>query len=139
MKKHSTNYFNTFIQVAADCPVESAEFPKLNEKNKSLAYLQYEMLTACPYKYTSDELLLRIFMAKNSLEEEQRKELSDEYFSTGKPCLRSSPLAKRYGFGFHFDEKGKVALYPVESEAYQAFSENLELTQLRAMRNSRAK
>lgn len=102
MNKHSTNYYDTFIQVAADFPVETAEIPKINEKNKSLAYLQYEMLVDCPYKYTSDELLFAVYMAKNSLAEEQKKDFTNEYFSTGKPCLRSSPLAKRYGFGLHF-------------------------------------
>ncbi|HWV72688.1 MAG TPA: DUF6157 family protein [Pseudosphingobacterium sp.] len=29
MKTHTTNYFDTFIQVAEDCPVASGEVPSL--------------------------------------------------------------------------------------------------------------
>jgi hypothetical protein len=34
-------------------------------------------------------------------------------------CLRSSPLAKKYGFGLLFDREGRVALCPMESTEYK--------------------
>ncbi|MGQ7342016.1 DUF6157 family protein [Streptococcus suis] len=46
-------------------------------------------------------------------------------------------ISKRYGWGIHFDEEGKLALYPRESKEYQAFEKDETLTQIRGMRSSR--
>ncbi|WP_342481620.1 DUF6157 family protein [Paenibacillus sp. FSL L8-0340] len=32
-------------------------------------------------------------------------------FSKSNPCLRASMLSKRYGWGMHFNDEGKIALY----------------------------
>ena len=53
---HTTNYYNTFIQVADDCPVDNAEIPPV-KKPQSVAQIEYEMLVTNPYKYTSDDVL----------------------------------------------------------------------------------
>jgi len=47
-------------------------------------------------------------------------------------------LAKRYGWGFHHDGQGRVALVPLGSTRYQELSDDVSLTQLRAMRSRRA-
>ncbi|WP_262888194.1 DUF6157 family protein [Chryseobacterium gallinarum] len=52
-------------------------------------------------------------------------------------CLRSSPLAKRYGFGFHHNSEGKVALFPVESKEYQQFLNDNSVKKTKAMRSKR--
>ena len=48
MKIHTTNYFNTFIEIAADCPLESGEVPPLKGDNKTAANIQFEMISKIP-------------------------------------------------------------------------------------------
>lgn len=36
MKKHSTNYYNAFLAVAEDCPVEIAQEPPLKEPKSAV-------------------------------------------------------------------------------------------------------
>lgn len=136
MKVHTTNYKNTFLSVAEDIPVKKSEIPPV-KRNKTLANIQYEMLAGKPYQYTSDDVLFECFAQKNDISESDRKSARAEFFSKGQPCLRSSALAKRYGFGFHFDDQTKVALYPMESAEYENFICNESVEQTKAMRNKR--
>jgi hypothetical protein len=53
MKQHTTNYTNTFIEIADDCPVEMSEILTSRSENKTIPQMQYEMMTAKPYAYTS--------------------------------------------------------------------------------------
>ena len=117
---HSTNYYNTLIEIAEDCPVQTAEIPEPKGASKTIAALQFEMIIDQPYRYTSDEVIFNTYAAKNNLTSnlEQEKNI---FFSKGQACLRASPLTKRYGWGVHHNAEGKVALYPVESTEYQSF------------------
>ncbi len=117
---HTTNYRNTFIEVADDCPLQSAEIPPLKGDAKTIANIQFEMIAQNPYRFTSDEVIFKGFVLKNNISSnlEQEREL---FFSKGQACLRASPLTKRYGWGIHHNEAGKVALYPMESDEYEGF------------------
>jgi hypothetical protein len=125
----TTNYYETFISVADDCPVENAEIPPSKEP-KSIAQIQYEMVINKPYEYTSDDVLY----AANG----ERKGISKEQFlSKGQPCFRASPLIKRYGWGVHSNKEGRIAIYARESDEYRQFAEDDSLKQLKAMRSKR--
>lgn len=50
---------------------------------------------------------------------------------------RTSPLAKRYGWGFLFDTEGRVKLCPMESEEYRELVESGDVKVLEAMASSR--
>lgn len=126
----TTNYYNAFISVAEDCPIDKAEVPPVKEP-KSVAQIEYEMLVAHPYEHTSDDVLY----AANG---ERRGMSREEFFSKGQPCLRSSPLTKRYGWGVHSNEEGKIAIYPVESDEYATYADDVKLKQLKGMRSKRA-
>ena len=132
----TTNYYNTFIAVAPDCPRDTAEAPP-ERKHKTIARRQYERLVGNPYEYTSDDVIFSVYADRDEIPESERDEAREEYFQKGRACLRSSPLAKRYGWGFHFDEDGKVALYAVESAEYRKYHGDKRLNQLIAMRSSR--
>lgn len=136
---HSTNYFNTFIQVAEDCPVIAAEVPPIRGEKKSIANLQYEMLSENPYQYSSDEVIFTIYAIRKDITESEMEVEREKFFSKGQPCLRSSPLTKRYGWGVHSNDEGKVAIYGAETEAYEQFAQNDSISQTRAMRSKRAK
>ena len=133
---HTTNYYNAFIEIAEDCPAQSAEVPPQKGEEKTVANLQFEMIIENPYQFTSDEVIFKGFAIKNKLSSnlEQERAL---FFSKGQACLRASPLTKRYGWGIHHDAEGKVAMYPMESEAYQAFMQDSGVKKYKAMRSKK--
>jgi hypothetical protein len=133
----TTNYINTFIEVAEDCPVKAAEIPPQKEE-KTAANIQFEMVAHNPYKYTSDDVLFHVYATKNKLSGSKLKEEREKFFSKGQACFRSSPLTKRYGWGVHNDEKGKIAIYAIESPEYKKFVKDKSLEHTRGMRSKRA-
>lgn len=133
---HTTNYINTFIEVAEDCPVSQAETPP-EKKIKTLASMHYDRMTKYPYQYSSDDLIFECYLWKNDISQHEKEEARTAFFSKGQPCLRSSPLAKRYGFGIHHNEEGKVAVFPVESSGYQKLLKDNSVQKVKAMRSKR--
>ena len=133
---HSTNYYNSFIVVAEDCPVDKAEIPALKGDNKTSARLQFEMIADNPYTYTSDDVIFSLYAMRNNigLGDTQAREI---FFSKGQACLRASPLCKRYGWGVHFNGEGKIALYGVDSPEYLTFARDPNLKCYNAMRSKR--
>lgn len=133
---HTTNYTNAFIEVAEDCKVAQGTVPP-EKQPKTVAALQYELLAASPYGHTSDDLLFMIYALRNGVAEDEQPIRRAEFFSKGQPCLRSSPLAKNYGWGLHFDSDSKVALFPRGSSEYERLAGDPTLSHLKAMRSSR--
>lgn len=137
MKQHSTNYRNTFIEVAGDCPALEGTVPPLKKEGKTAAAIQFEMLSQNPYKYTSDDVLFQVYVNKNNLTKEELPAAREQFFSKGQPCFRASPLTKRYGWGVHADQDGKIALYGRESAEYEQFLANTDLQRVSAMKSKR--
>ena len=115
MKIHTTNYFNTFITTAEDTKAERGTPPESRRKDKTVAGMQFDMIAENPYKYTSDEVLYTIYAERNDIPETELDSAREQFLSKGQPCFRASPLTKSYGFGVHFNEEGKMALYGMES------------------------
>lgn len=136
MKIHSTNYFDTFIEVAEDTKASCGIIP---QSKTTIAEMQYDLIANNPYLYTSDEVFFRVFAQRNDLTENELPEAKAKFFSKGQPCFRASPLTKSYGFGVHADSNGRVALVALESEVYQQFLENPNIKKVKAMRSSRKK
>jgi hypothetical protein len=137
MKVHTTNYENTFIEVAEDCPAVSGEIPKQKGDAKTVTSILFEMISQNPYQYSSDDVLFQVFADKNDLTKSEYEDARKKFFSKGQACLRASPLTKRYGWGIHNNEKGKIALFGRETKQYQEFSKDKNLKVVKAMRNSR--
>ena len=133
---HTTNYFNTLIEIAEDCPLAAAEEPPMKGEDKTVARLQFEMILEHPYRYSSDEVIFGIFAARNGLQGSLQTE-RELFFSKGQACLRSSPLPKRYGWGVHHNAEGKVAIYPVDSEEYRRLATDTGVKKVKAMRSRR--
>ncbi|MYB76160.1 MAG: hypothetical protein F4X83_03500 [Chloroflexi bacterium] len=132
------NYTDTFISTAPDCPLANAKAPPLRGMRKSLPRIQYELLHGSPYTYTQEDVLWLAHVIHKELPESDRTaQHRQAFFTKGQPCLRSSPLAKKYGWGFHFDTDGRVALVPAGSPEYARFQEEQDLRQLHALRNRR--
>ncbi|MCB0657031.1 MAG: hypothetical protein KDC57_12890 [Saprospiraceae bacterium] len=137
MKEHTTNYFNTLIEIAEDSPVDHAEIPALKGDKKTVAYLQYELLIDHPYRYTSDDLIFKCHALRQEIEPVEWKEARTVFFSKGQACMRASPLTKRYGWGVHSDREGKIALVPAESATYQKLRDDGQVDKVKAMRSKR--
>jgi hypothetical protein len=137
MKAYTTNYKNSFIQIADDCPIIIAEQPPLKENKKSIANLQFEMIGKHPYRFTSDEILFALFVERNDISKSEMAKAKADFFSKGQPCFRASPLTKRYGWGVHFDENEKMAIYAAESKEYQQFCSNKNITLIKAMKSKK--
>jgi Family of unknown function (DUF6157) len=133
MKQHSTNYQNTFIQVADDCPAAGAEMPPVKEGAPTVANIQFDMISKNP----SDDVIFQVFAHKNDLSKSEYKAAREQFFSKGQPCLRASPLTKRYGWGVHYDKDGKIALVGAETAAYKKFSTDKTLKVIKAMKSAR--
>lgn len=136
-KPHTTNYQNTFIEIADDCPVKIGEIPPQKGDNKTVANSQFDLIAQNPYKYTSDDILFQVFAERNNISRSEQPAARAEFFSKGQPCLRSSPLTKRYGWGVHSNAEGKVAIYAVDSPEYRQFAKDKRLQHVRAMRAKR--
>lgn len=135
---HTTNYFNTLIEIAEDCPLDRGEVPPTKGDKKSVASLQFEMLQAHPYAFTSDDVLFTVFATRNDIPDDALDEQRHLFFSKGQPCLRASPLTKNYGWGVHSDVEGRIALYSVDSEEYQRLLADDAVIKKKAMRSRRA-
>jgi Family of unknown function (DUF6157) len=138
MKTHTTNYTNTFIEVAEDCPVKEGEIPPVKGDKQSIANMQFDMISRNPYKYTSDDVIFYCHATKNEIPKTGLKAEREAFFSKGQPCLRASPLTKRYGWGIHSDEAGKVAMYALGTTDYRKRTKDKSLTVVKAMRSKKA-
>ncbi|WP_114791223.1 DUF6157 family protein [Niabella yanshanensis] len=137
MKQHTTNYSNTLIEIAEDSPVEIAEIPASKGDTKTVARLQYELLAKHPYQYTSDDVLFEVYAQRNDITQAEYKAARDVFFSKGQPCMRASPLTKRYGFGVHADQNGKIALFGAETGDYRRLLKDDNIKKVKAMRTSK--
>ena len=135
--KHSTNYYNTFIEIAEDCKVFKGEMPPIKGEKRTVANLQFEWLFDHPYQYTSDEVLFGVFAIRKEFDKIELDEQRNIFFSKGQACFRASPLTKSYGWGIHYNEEGKMAIYGAETQEYKSFLEDESLKRIKAMRSKR--
>lgn len=94
----STNRPNTFITVSPDSPATKGETPA---KAGSVAALQYALLAAEPYAWTSDDLLFEVHARRHEIAPEERAAARHMFFAKPQACLRASPLVKTFGWGLH--------------------------------------
>lgn len=134
---HTTNYQNTMIMIADDSPSSAGEIPPVRGDKKSIANLQFELMHKAPYKYTSDDVLFEVYAIRNEITKAERKAARAQFFSKGQPCLRASPLTKRYGWGVHSDAEGKVALYGAETKEYKNLVDDKKLVKVKAMKSAK--
>jgi len=134
---HTTNYFDTFIAVAPDTAATAATEPP-QRPTPSVAELTYRMIAEHPYGFTSDDVIFGVWADRRGIAEVERESARAEFFAKGQPCLRSSDLGKRYGWGVHADAEGRVAVVPMDSDEYARLASGEGgVSVTRAMRSSR--
>ncbi|MDF1489896.1 DUF6157 family protein [Tessaracoccus sp. HF-7] len=82
----STNYANTFIQVAEDCPVTQAEVPPTRGNTPTVASLQYDLIAADPYRRTSDDVLFEVYALRQGIPEEEQADARAAFFAKTRPA-----------------------------------------------------
>lgn len=137
LKLHTTNYFDTFIEVSEDTKTAIGTKPTSKGDKKTIAEIQYDFISKHPYQYTSDDILFMVYAEKNDLTKTEYEQAREKFFSKGQPCFRASPLTKNYGFGVHSDNNGKVSLFGMETEDYQDFLADNKIKKVKALRSTR--
>jgi len=137
MKIPTKKYKNTFITIADDCPASIGEIPPIMVDSKTVANIQFEIITKNPYKFTSDDVLFQVFAERNDLLPNEYEKASAQFFLKGQPCFSAYSLTKRYVWGMHCNNKGKVVIFGAESEAYKYFLEDNSLKIVKAMKSSK--
>jgi hypothetical protein len=130
------NYYDTLIAVADDCPVAHSEVPEEKPGKKTVANIHYEMLADKPFTVRQEDVLFETWFRRQPDQTTDPREIAklrEEFFARPKPCLRTSPLAKRFGWGFLFDPEGRVKLCSMESDEYRSVLESGEVKVLKAM------
>ncbi|TAJ78844.1 MAG: hypothetical protein EPO42_07080 [Gallionellaceae bacterium] len=136
------NPANQFIEIAPDSPTKTAIVPQEKNGKPSIATIEYELLSSKPYAYTLAELKFATHVRRKHIPPAEvkahRQQLRDEFFARPYACMRASPLTKQYGWGAHYDERGRIAIYPIESKEYQRFIKDENIKKFSAMRSKRA-
>jgi hypothetical protein len=139
---HTTNYRDTFISVAEDCAATSGEVPPERSGKATIARLQYAMIKNKPYTYTSDDVVFSTSAAGRAVSSQadsaEQLKAREDFFSKGQPCLRASTLGKTFGWGVHSDNKGRVAIFAVDSPDYEKLASDKRLKQVKAMRSKKS-
>ena len=139
------HWTNMLVAVSPDCPVYEGVEPVSKRDAKPAHVIQYELLSQNPYVYTFEEQLFEVYMRhkgySSEMGEAEKERVREELLAKSHPCMRASMLPKKYGWGVHYNHEGKIALYGMESEAYQTLLEEAkrgETMELQlAMRSSR--
>lgn len=131
------SYKNTFITSSEDSTVDSAVVPVPRNGKLTIASIQYELIKHNPYKYTEEDVQFKTYLTKHQMELHHTDVMREQFFSKPQACFRASPLVKKYGWGIHYDEQGKIALYGVNSEEYNRFLDLENITLLKGMRSKR--
>jgi hypothetical protein len=135
---------NTFVLIATDCPVESGTIPTQRGETPTIPVLQHQLLSSKPYGLTLEELMLEVYLRREGLTKVEAKAQSaaiqEKLFGKSYPCMRASPLPKKFGWGVHYDESGKLAIYSADSKEYQRFASGkvAGIEVVTAMRTKRA-
>ena len=134
------NVFNTFVEIAPDCPVQTAAIPPQRGDKPTIAQIEYELLTGHPYGLTLEELKFEVHLRHKGIAaqgDEERGALWGALFAKPHARMRASPLTKQYGWGAHYNAAGKIALFPVEGEEYRRLAGDPALEHCLAMRSKR--
>ncbi|MDD2686819.1 MAG: DUF6157 family protein [Gallionella sp.] len=133
---------NQFIEIAPDSPTQHSIVPQEKNGKPTIATIEYELLSGKPYTYTLSELKFAAHVRHKQIPPAElkahRQQLWDAYFAKPYACMRASPLTKKYGWGAHYDESGRIAIYPVESAEYKRLIKDKDIRKFSAMRSKKS-
>ena len=120
---------DTFVTIAPDCPATTGVVPAARGASPTVALIHYELLDGSPYALTLEDLMIATHVRREGLSESEASERAEairqRLFAKPYPCMRASPLPKRFGWGVHHDHEGRIALVAVDTDDYRRFAEGL--------------
>lgn len=122
----SVDYVDTFITVAPDSAATDGTAPP-SRATPSVSELTYRRIHASPYALTSGDVIFGVWAERRGIAAEDLAAERDAFYAKGQPCLRSSDLGKRYGWGVHADGEGRIALYAFGSPEYERLAAGHDL------------
>ena len=129
----AAGYHDTLITVAPDSTSGGGTVPA-----RGVAAFQYALLAGHPHEFTQAEVLFRT--AHRDVPGDPQKLRAahwDAFFAQPRACLRASPLPKSYGWGLHFDARGRVALIDMTAPEYRQLMETPSVKVVPALRSAR--
>ena len=127
----ATGYQGTLITVAGDCPADHGLVP-----TSGVAAFQYALLARHPHELTQAEVLFRTAHRDITPDDLTHADW-DTFFAQPRACLRASPLPKKYGWGLHFDDQGRVALVDMAAAEYRRLKADPHTKVVPALRSAR--
>lgn len=127
---------NILITPAPDCPAMGAELAPVRPR-PSRANIEYNLLTAAPYTMDHKAFSHAVHVAMAQAADKPALSFA-AFHAKGQPCMRASPLTKRYGWAAHYDAAGRLALIDPGSAAFAALSADPAVARSPAMRSRRA-
>lgn len=118
------SYTDAFITLAPDCPVAVGQVPR---QPMSIAGLEHAVLLAHPYRYTASDLILEVQRRHKQVRDADLPAFRAYLFAKSHPCMRLSMLPKRWGWGVHYDEQSRMAIYGAETSNYCHFAMRSDL------------
>lgn len=115
------DYVNAFIAVAPDSGATKGTPPPVNVERPSIAWRTYQMIAAHPYELTSGDVIFTVFADRGKIPAPERPAARLEFYARSQACLRASDLGRRYGWGIHADDRGRVTLFGVQTPEYAEF------------------
>src|SRR3712207_4880575 len=96
-------YRDMFIQVAPACPATTGVIPLARGNRAPATLIEYELLSGEPYTYTQDDLIVAVHVRLKGIPADELAArgaaIRAALFAKPHPCMRASPLPKRYGWG----------------------------------------
>lgn len=129
---------DTLILVAPDCPVVIGTVPESKRSPVPFHVCLFEVITEQPYRFTFRELLRQAHARQNGLRPSDVSQADLDALAKKHPCPRTSALPKRFGWGVHVDENGRLALWGRESAEYEQLNRRKDLQIVTALRSRRA-
>jgi len=127
---------NILVTPAPDCPASGATPPPVKAR-PTRANIEYDLLTAAPYTLDHKGFSHAVHSAMAAAAGKPAQSF-EAFHARGQPCMRASPLTKRYGWAAHYDADGRLALVAPGTPAYTALAGDPTLPQAAAMRSKRA-
>ncbi len=116
----NTHHRNTLAAIVTTVLRRNGIVPSPKGGKATVAVLEYRLserplpINTCAKGRTSSNFIWR----EVEISDEERKARGDEIrvelFARSHACMRASPLTKSYGWGAHYDEDGRLAIYPRE-------------------------
>lgn len=118
----SVDYVDTFITVSPDSMMDGAAAPQRRGETPTVASATFELVAEHPYRWRSSDVIFTVWADRRDVPEAERERVRAEFYARPQACLRSSDLAKRYGWGIHSDHDGRVAIYAVGTPEYESLA-----------------